>query len=261
MKSPEDHSITDEEARRLAKGLVVLFRSPLKLMGNADLEKPITIADMIRMGGTILNGLNAAKGDGNLKEQNREFISTVCELIYLPDAMEEFLYNLIKERGETAGDITDAILQVEDQMSGRNAARRFFHKAIAEVLPKARRGRPTEFNPTTDPDRFLSLSSQLNRVCDNFLRLREQFPRKSNMELMDFLKSEDPKAADFVRKHGEFISETLSDFDFRDLKTHETRVRRLADAIAGKELFDWSFKYAVQRGGEFRRSKGIDLEE
>lgn len=261
MTSPEQHPISDREARRLAKGLVVLFSAPLKVMQISRLDKPLTIADMIRMGGTILSGLNAATGDPKLKETNRELILKVSELIYKPDQFEEYLYHRIKEQDESAGNITDAISQVEDLMSGPGAARRFLHKAITGVLPKGPRGRPTQFDPDSDPDRLLSLSSGLTHVCGQLLNLRELFPKKTNKEIIDFLKTEDPGKAELVGKHEEFVSRTLSDFDFRILKIHKTKVRRLADAIAGRELFHWTFKYAVQRAGEIRRSKGIEPEE
>ncbi|MGA8089470.1 MAG: hypothetical protein WCA10_19510 [Terracidiphilus sp.] len=262
MTKSDQHQVTDKEARRLAKGLVVLFSAPLRVMEVSGLEKPLTIADMIRMGGTILGGLNAATtNDSLLKEKNREFILKVCELVYVPDELEEFLFGRIVERRENAGDINEAISQVEGLMSGPGATRRFLKEAIAGMLPKGPRGRPTQFNPDSDPDRFLALSSRLMRVCGQLLNLRELFPKKTNKELADFLKTEDPKGAEFVQKHEGFISQTLRDLDFRVLKAHKTRVQRLADAIAGRELFHWTFKYAVQRGGEIRRFKGIEREE
>jgi hypothetical protein len=261
MTSSEQHPISEKEARRLAKGLALLLSSPLRVMRTASLEKPVTIADMIRMGGTILSGLNATTNDSRLKERNNEFILKVCELVYVPEKLEEFLFGRIIERTENAHDITEAISQVEGLMSGPGAARRFLHNAIAGVLPKGPRGRPTQFNPDSDPDRFLALSSKLNRVCGQYLNLRDLFPKKTNKALADFLGTDDPRGAELVRKHEGFILQTLSDLDFRILKNHKTKVRRLADAIAGKELFHWTFKYAVQRGGEIRRSKGIEPEE
>ena len=261
MKSPEQHPITDEEARRLAKGLVRLFRSPLKVLGTHGLDEPITIADAIRLGGMLLAALNVATGDDWLMEKNREFLTKLAEYIYLPDEMEAFLFSRIKARAETAEGINEAITQVEGLMAGPGAIRRFIKGAIADVLPKAPRGRPTEFDPASDPDRFLNLSEQMSGVCNQFLGLREQFPRKSMKELIVFLQSENPKGTEFLRKHSGYITKTLSDFDFRILKTQNARVRRLSDAVAGKELFNWAFTYAVQRGGEFRRAKGIEPEE
>jgi hypothetical protein len=261
MSSSEHHQVTDEEARRLAKGLVRLFRSPLKILNPGGFDEPVTVADAIRLGGILLVALNSATGDPLLKEKNKVFATKIAELAFLPEEMEEFLYNRIKERVETADSINEAITQVEELMVGPGAARRFIQKAITETLPKARRGRPTEFNPLTDPDRFLVLSEKLNPVCDLFLQLQEQFPRKSSKEIVDFLKPEEPNAVDLMRKHERFISETMNDFDFRILKTQKTRARRLADAVAGKVLFGWSFKYSVLRGGEFRRLIGVDQEE
>src|ERR1035438_10851000 len=110
------HPITDEEARRLAKGLVRLFRSPLKILGTHGVDEPVTIADAIRIGGTLLAALNVATGRDWVKEQNRNFLLQLSEFVYLPDAMEEFLYKRIKDRSETAEGITEAITQVEGLM-------------------------------------------------------------------------------------------------------------------------------------------------
>jgi hypothetical protein len=261
MDYPEQHPITDEEARRLAKGLVLLLRSPLKLIGTHSIEEPVTIADAIRIGGTILAALNVANGRDWVKERNREFLLQLAELSYLPDAMEEFLYKRIKDRSETAEGITEAITKVEGLMVGPGAVRKFLKMALLDVLPKPARGRPTEFKSAGDPERFLSLSAQMSGICRQFLALREQFPRKSIKELLVFLQSENPKGIELLRKHGSYITQTMNGFDFRILKTQAAKVRRLSDAVAGKELFRWAFTYAVQRGGEFRRAKGIEPEE
>jgi hypothetical protein len=261
MDSPQKQPVSDNEARRLAKTTVRLFRSPLKVVGIRGFDEPVTIADAIRLGGILLGALNVANGRDWLKEKNREFVTKIAEYIYQPEAMEEFLYVRIKERAESENEILEAISQVEEQMAGPGAIRRFIKKAMAEAMPKARRGRPTEFNPASDPDRFLSLSSQLAAACGQFLGLQVQFPRKSSREIIDFIKPENPNAAEILRKREGYIALTMNDSDFQLLKTQETKARRLADAIAGKELFDWSVTYAVQRGGEFRRSKGIESEE
>lgn len=261
MNPTQQQPIGDKEARRLAKGLVALFSAPLKVMGKPSIEKPLTISDMIRMGGTVLSGLNAATGDPALKESNREFILKVCELVHVPDQLEDYLYGRIKERAENASEVTNAISEVEELMSGSGAGRRFLKKAIVGLLPKVPRGRPTDFNPDSDPDRFLALSERLAPVSGQLLTLREHFPKRTNKELMVFLKAEDPRGAEFMRRHETFISQTLNDLDFRVLKNHKTRVRRLADALAGRELFHWAFKYSVQRGLELRRSADIPPEE
>lgn len=184
-------------------------------------------------------------------------MTKIAELAYMPDEMEEFLPTRIKAHLETAEGITDAITQIEWLMSGPGAFRRFIQEAIADVLPKAPRGGLTEFDPARDPDRFLNLSEQMSDICNQILGLREQFPRKSINELIMFLYSENPEGTEFLRKHRGYITRTMNDFDFRILKTQNSRVRRLSDAVAGKELFGWAFTYAVHRGGEFRRAKGI----
>jgi hypothetical protein len=261
MDSPQQHPITDEDARRLAKEWARLMQAPIRVMGTRDFEETITTADMVRFGAMLFNGINKSTRDHLLKEKNRKHISTVINLIHEPDALETYFYNLIKERGEGAGDINEAIAQIEQINSGPGADRKFLQKAIAEALPKARQGRPSEFNPVSDPERFLALSSHLNRTCDLFLSLREQLPKKSNKELIDILEPEDPLGAEVMRKREGNISQILNDPDFCTLKTRKTRGRWLADAVAGKELFDWSFTYSVQRAGEFRRAKRIDPEE
>ena len=99
----------------MAQELVRLFRSPVKVFGTSGLEEPpLTIADTIRMGGTLLASFNQATGDDRLKEQNREFLVKIAELIYLPEAMEEFLYKRIKERIESAEGINEAVTQIEE---------------------------------------------------------------------------------------------------------------------------------------------------
>ena len=261
MNSPEQHPVTDEEARRLAKALVRLFRSPLKIFGTRGFDTPVTIGDAIRLGGIFIGAFNVATGDPALKEKTRIFAEKLSEFIYLPEAMEEFLYKRIKERAENEEEILETISQVEEQMAGPGAARRFLKKVMAEVMPKARQGRPTEFNPATDQDRFLGQSAQLIKVCGQFLGLREQFPRKSIKELLVFLQPEDPKGTELLRKYEDYITQTMNSLDFRILKTIESRVCRLADALAGRELFGWSFTYAIQRAGEFRRSTEADPEE
>lgn len=261
MDSPQQRPVTDEEARRMAKALVTLFRSPLKIFGIHGFDKPVSIADAIYAGGIFLGGFNMATGDPQLKEKTKVFTTQISELIYLPDEMEEFLFNRIKERAETAEGITEAITQVEGLMSGPGAARRFIKKAFAEVLPKARQGRPTEFNPEADRGPFLALSEKLQSVCSSFLNLREQFPRKSIKELLDFLRQEHPQETDLMRKYEAHITKSMNEFEFRILKTMGAKVRRLADAVAGKKLFGWSFVYSFQRGAESRRLKGIDPEE
>jgi hypothetical protein len=240
-------TVSDEEARRLANGLVYLFRSPLKVLGADGFHKPVTIADVIRLGGILIASINLATGDPPLKEKTAEFAAKIAELIYLPEDMEQFLYNRIKDRVENPAEVNEAITQVEKLMSGPGAARRFIKMALNEVMPKGRQGRPTEFNPGSDPDKFVVLAARLSGLCRLFLDLRDKFPAKSNRAIMDFLESEDPKGEALLRKHEKYISQILTEFDFRILKTSETRARRLADAIAGKELFGWSFTYAVQR--------------
>lgn len=262
MDSLQRHPITDEEARRAAKSLVRYFRAPLKVFGNRGLEEPpLTIADTIRLGGTLLSGLNIATGRDWLKEKNREFLTNIAELIYQPEAMEEFLYIRIKERAENPDDINKAITQIEEQLSGPGAALRFIKKIIKEVLPKMRQGRPTEFDPVIDPDRFLALSTEMTADCERFLGLREKFPEKSHKELIEFLQCKAPDGTNLMRKHQSYISEVMNELEFRTLKTEKARVRRLADAIAGKELRGWAFSYSVQQAGVFRRAKGIKPEE
>jgi hypothetical protein len=255
------HPVTDQEARRFAKALAQLFRSPLMVLGAEGFDKPVTIADAVRLGGTLIASINLATGDPILKEKTAAFAIKVAELVYVPEALEEFLYNRIKERIENPVEVNDAITQIEKLMSGPGAARRFIKVALNEVMPKGRQGRPTEFDPGSDPGKFLVLASRLSGLCSLFLDLRDKFPAKSNRAILDFLESEDPKGEALLRRHEKYISNTLTEFDFRILKTRETRARRLADAIAGKQLFGWSFTYAVQRAGEFRRAKESAAEE
>ena len=63
------HPVTDQEARRFAKALAQLFRSPLKVLGAEGFDKPVTIADAVRLGGTLIASINLATGDPILKEK------------------------------------------------------------------------------------------------------------------------------------------------------------------------------------------------
>ncbi|MDR3711821.1 MAG: hypothetical protein P4L51_03310 [Puia sp.] len=262
MNIPSQKPVSDEQARRLAKGFVALFTAPLKVMGKRGFESPVTIADSIRLGGVFIAAFNVATVDPTRKEKTEAFAQKIAEFIYQPEEMEEFLFTRIKERLENEQEIIEAISQVELELSGPGAFRRFVKKAMAEAMPKGRQGRPTTFDAETDPERFLALSSELIYLCDRFLLLREQFPAKSNKSIMNFLESEDAKGEAILRKHERFITETMGEFDFRVLlKAHTTKVQRLADAIAGRELLNWSFTYSVQKAGEFRRARGIEPKE
>ncbi len=261
MCSPEQHPITDEEAKTIAKELVRVLFTPVRILGLRSYDEPITIADMIRVGGMVVNGVNQATRNILLKETNRQNIAKVLEGIVSPEGMEEHLSALIVARQEDPNEIQKAIAELQNLMSGPGADRNFLKKAIAEAMPKLRQGRPTDFDPASDPKQFLALSAQLSCVCDLFLGLREKFPNKSSRTLMDFLESDDPIAETIMRKHEDHISQAMSEPDFQTLKRHNSKVRRLADALAGKELFGWSFVYAFQRGAEFRRLKGAESEE
>jgi hypothetical protein len=261
LVSTEPDAVTDESARRLANALVQLFTSPLKVMGTRGAESPVTIADAIRLGGLFIAAFNVATGDPVLKEKTRVFAEKIVEFIFQPEAMEEFLFNRIKTRLESEQEILESIALVEAQLAGPGAFRRFVKKAFAEAMPKARQGRPTQFNPESDPDRFLSESARLAKTCGQFLDLKEGYPNRSTKELLAFLESDDPKGIGILRKHERQIDQTLNDLDFRILKSPKSRTTRLADSISGKELFGWSPTYAIQRGGELRRSKETASEE
>jgi hypothetical protein len=181
------HPVTDEDARRLAKGLAYLFRSPLKVISADGFDKPVTIADAIRLGGMVIASINLATGDPILKEKTAAFAVKVAELVYDPEALEAFLYDRIRESSENPTEVNEAITQIEKLMSGPGAARRFIKMAIGEVMPKGRQGRPTEFDPGSDPAKFIVLAERLTALCGLFLDLRDKFPAKSNRSIMSFL--------------------------------------------------------------------------
>jgi hypothetical protein len=260
MPSPEQHPITDEEARRLAKGLVRLFQTPLRVIGTRDFDESITTADMVRFGGMLLGGVNASARDHLLKEKNRQHIAKVLELSHQPDALEAYIFNLIKEKGEGAGDINEAIGQVEGLLSGPGADRKFLQKAIAEAMPKARAGRPTEFDLATDPGRFLVYSSELITLLTKFAELKATLPEKSVVQILDFLDSEDSAKTEILRNHTQYISEIMGTPEFKAPKAIAIKARILSDAITGRELFGWSRLYSIQRAAEFRRLKQVEPE-
>jgi hypothetical protein len=253
MDSPQQHPITDEDARRLARELVRLFQTPLRVMGTKEFDESITTADLVRFGAMLLNGVNAAARDHLLKEKNRLHISTVIELIHQPEELEAYFFSLIRKNGEGVGDINEAIAELEQLMSGRGADLKILKNAIDEAMPKARQGRPTDFDPAADPARFLARSSELTTPLGKFLDIKTVFPKKPAAEIVDFLEPEFPADAGTLRDHSAYISEIVRAPEFRALKASSKKARMLADALTGRELFGWSFIYSTQKAAEFRR--------
>lgn len=261
MASPDQQPISEEDARRLAHDLVQLFQAPARVFGSHCNDKPITIADIIRLGTMMAGGVNETTQDDLLKRHNQQFLGNIVRLVDSPLEMEAYLSGLILSHHENAGDIHEAIAQVNALTSGPRADFRFMKKAIEEAMPKQPPGRPTGFNVASDRQAFLDLSSDLSRACEPLLTLKEQFPKKTVKELIAFLEPQTLDGSARLRKREEFIAQAMSESHFQNLKEHKAKVRRLADAIAGSELFGWKYTYAIQRGGEFRRQASRSNEE
>lgn len=187
MGSPDQQPIKDEDAKRLAHDLVQLFQAPARIFGPRSNDRAITVADVIRMGIMMAGGVNESTQDELLQERNQVFLGRLCKLIDSPEEMEAYLSDMIISQSENAGDIHEAIAQVNAMISGPRADVRFVRKAIEEVMPKLPPGRPTGFKAASDRQQFLDLVSQLEPICANLLRLKEQFPGKSLKELLAFL--------------------------------------------------------------------------
>lgn len=256
MADLETDRISDEKARDAAKSLARVILGPVHFL-KKGLSHPteISIADMVRMGAVILHGVNEGYRDDLLREGNRALMNKVLESIHSPDALEEFLYERIKQRAATESEIDKAIAEAEELLSGPGGIRRAIRRVLTEALPKPVRGRPSKFDPATDPDRFLSASAEIEDTCKTFLELKNACPAKSAKELLDFMQPERPKPIAQMKKQADYISRIVRDPDFEALKGEATKARRLADSISGKNMFDWSWTYSVQRGQEFRRAK------
>lgn len=256
MAEFETQQMSDEKAKEAAKSLARALLAPLPFLKKGmSSQTEITLADMIRTGAIILQGLNDGYRDEILREGNRALINKVLESVHSPESLEEFLYERIKKRNTTEAEIDKAVVETEELMGGPGGVRRVIKLAIADAIPKPARGRPSNFNPAIDPDRFLSASVEIEDTCKLFLDLRRSFPGKSTKDLFDFIQAESPKPIALMKKQTAYISRILRDPDFDALKGENTKARRLADAVSGRNLFHWSWTYSVQRGQEFRRAK------
>lgn len=256
MKEDKLDQLQEEKAREAAKSLSRTLLAPVRVLKKGlSPQKEITIADMIQMGAVFLSAINDGYRDAILKKGNRALINKVLESIHSPEPLEEFLYERIKHKPATETELDAAIAEAEEFMSRPGGVMRMLKSAIAEAVPKATRGRPSSFNPATDPDKFLFTSAELEGTCRLFLGLRHSLPGKSTKDLLDFIQSESPKTVTLLKKHAGYISRIVQDPDFEEVRGEATRARYLADAVAGHNLLRWSYKYSIQRGHEFRRAR------
>jgi hypothetical protein len=227
--------MNEADARRFARDMVELLRSPKELLKSQDGEQNFSIGDVFRIGGMLLGGVNQATREHLLKEKNQMHIGTVLRLVHDPDAMEKYFFDLIMKNGDAAGDIKEAIAQVESLISKPVSKRKLLKQAIAEAMPEGNRGRPTAFDPVAAPTEMIQLSTRLEPVCDRFLRMRRQHSKKTPDEILAFLESEDPEAIGILRKHREMLPEVFRELGAHHHKRHRTQIRRLADSSAGLE--------------------------
>lgn len=224
-------------------------------------EEPVTVAGLIRCGAFQVLTLNESFRDESLKEMNREFVAKVLESLHTPGAFEDFLYELFLEKGRgEATEIENMISEIKIMLADPGAGQKMLKKIFAEVFPKARPGRPSDFRAESDPPRFLKDSSELFSACEKLLRMQAQFPAKSMNAILDFLDSEDPEHVSVVRSNVTLVAEVTKKADFKAVKTLETQAQRLADAITGKLLFGWSYSYSKQCAQQFRRFSALKSE-
>jgi hypothetical protein len=262
MSDSERKPISEEQAHELAKVLAALLKEPLKGWAKPPSDEIITVAGLIRYGAQVFSTINQGFPEEALRETNQAFIAKTVESLHTPEALESFLYQLLLEKGSgEADDIKASIDEVERMLATPGQGPRMLKEAMAEMFPKARPGRPSEYRHGNDLARFLAHSSELYSACEKFLSVRAQFPAKSIDAILNFLDSEDPEQIGVLRSNAELIAESEQENDFTNLKRIETKARRLSDAITGKTLFKWSYIYSVERAAEFRRSQGRQAAE
>lgn len=249
----------DQNARKLAREWAVLLLRPIQPMPIP--EHRYTVVDLIGAGAAFLYPVNEGYEGYSLRAANREFLSKVLESVHSPAALEDWLYSQIRQGGLTAGQLQEALQQAARMAKNPAAVRKLLYGAIDDAYPKGEQGRPTEFDPAIDPDRLLSLSARLRPICAEFVELRRRFPKKSSEEIIEFLESEDPGPVALIRRHSNQVAKVEGSPAFQSLNSLETRARRLADIVTGRELFGWSASYSVQRAGQLRRAKGDANEE
>lgn len=245
--------MNEHDARLFAKKWAEVLLSPQGLIKTEAPSAKVTLSDVIRFSGMLLHGIKAEFRDQLLREKTQSHIGAVLEFVDNPEGLENYLFALTMEKGDEAGDIQEATRQMEALIATPRAKHGLLKNVLEDMFQKPPKGRPTEFDPVVDAIQFMELSTSLLRVCDSFLKLRRQFPKKQLADLLSFLEAEDPTGVALLRKHEGYLYDLIKELAAQHLKKHETKVQKFTDALAGKELFNWSCSYSLQRAAEFRR--------
>jgi hypothetical protein len=244
-----------DEARAIANVWAQLLLCPKELIKKDAPDAAVTPIELFRLSKMFLQGVNTQTRDQILRDEMQAHINAVLGFVDDPAGLEEYLFSLIMATGDEAGDFQEAISQIEALIATPRDKQVFIRDVIEEMFEKPPRGRPSEFDPATDVVRFLDLTSRLMRICDALLRLRRQFLKKPLGDLLTFLDAEDPAGVLLLRKHDAYLPDLIQELADLRIQKHKTKVQKFADAIAGKELFNWSCAYSLQRAAEFRRAK------
>jgi hypothetical protein len=254
--SEEGAPLTPEQAREIAHNIAGVLMAPLSGWAQSMPEGAMSLADVIRLGATFAATINQSYQDAILRENNGVFLAKVLESLHTQNALEDFLFERLMANGVSeALEIDLAMSEIREFLATPDVGKRMLKEALSEVIPKAAPGRPTRFRYEADREQFLKTVNGLFPVCQSFVSLHDQFPSKSPSELLDFLQTEAPDKVAELRERVQLLASYLLESEVREAKSVQTRARRLAEGLVGAARFNWSFKYSLQRAGEFRRTR------
>ena len=245
----------DAECNAVAREIAKLLLTPVDILGGPLGDHQFTFADVLRMAATSLGALNKQILDWTTQEKNQQFLEKIHTAAHDPDDLYKFLRDRLLEGTESVEELQAATAFIKPLIADRDAAVRFVRQRMDENLGKTRQGRPSRFHAGRDVEPFLALSAQLLPRCRDLLDLLERFPDKSLQELIAFVASSSSDDFRLLKLHEEIIKQVRSSASYMSGKSTNTKARRLADAIAGMELFGWNAGYSSERGSEFRRLK------
>jgi predicted house-cleaning noncanonical NTP pyrophosphatase (MazG superfamily) len=252
MSESPKPKMSEQDAEELANAIAsktsVIFRGWAKPVP----EEKVTVAELIRLGAMFYAISNESFRDQSLKDHNRQFLSKIIESLHTPAALQVFLYEQFMEHGRAGADeVQQAIAEVKKLAISPKIIR----DALNEIVPKAPPGKPTQCRSREDQEDFLAEARALTTTCSLFIDTHRRLTKTTPEEVLRFLESEDPQHIPILLDSVPFIKETLGCSAFKRLKGAGTRARNLALGVSGNRRFGWSYVYALQRAGEFLRSK------
>ena len=256
-EQPEDvvKGARNAECNAVAREIARLLLTPVDILGGPLGDHQFTFADVLRMAATSLGALNKQILDWTTQEKNRQFLERIHAAAHNPDDLYEFLRDRLMEGTEPLEELHAATALIRPLIADRDAATRFLRQRIDENLGKTRQGRPSRFRSGRDAEPFLELSTRLFAPCRDLVDLQTHFPDKSLPDLIAFVAGSSPDNFRLLKLHEKTIQQVRNSPSYISGKAAKTKARRLADAIAGKEMFGWKPGYSSERGYEFRRLK------